>query len=98
MVKIGKKVKNEGLRMGMKAMGKLMEDPNRAEKIMKAFQTVQTTRERMDEATAQVLHFGHLPSRDDVKKLSRQAGKLKRKSKKILSTLDKLSKKLEQDT
>ena len=81
--------------MGMKAMGKLMEDPNRADKIMKAFQTVQTTRERVDEATAHMLHFSHLPSRDDVKKLSRQAGKLKRKSKKILSSLDKLTRKLE---
>ena len=95
MAKISSKVKSEGVRMGLKAMGKLMEDPTRAEKLMKAFQTVQSTRERVDEAAASVLHFSHLPSRDDVKALSRHAGKLKRKTKKLMAMLDKLEKKID---
>lgn len=91
---IGKKVRSEGLKLGMKAMGKLMETPERAEKVMKAVETVQRSRERVDETTHRLLNLGQLPARDDLKELTRQAGRLRREAKKILAALDDLEEKL----
>ena len=85
---ISKRMKSEGMKMGMRAMSKLMEDPNRAEKLMKAVQTVQTARERVDTTAAKLLNLGLLPSREDIKDLERQAGKLRRQTRKILAALE----------
>lgn len=90
------KVKSEGLKMGMKAMGKIMESPDRAEKVMKAVQGVQQARERVDETTAKLLNAGQLPSREDVKDLARQAGKLRRQSKKVIALLDDIDEVLDE--
>lgn len=92
---IGDRVKKEGMKLGMKAMSKLMEQPDRAEKVMKAVQGVQTAREKVDDATSALLHLGQVPSREDIKDLTRQAGKLRRQTKKILAALDDLEEQLE---
>ncbi len=91
---IGDKVKNEGLKIGMKAMSKLMESPERAEKMMKAVETVQRSRERVDETAGRLLNLSQLPSKDDVRELSRQAGRLRRQMKKIMAALDDIEAKL----
>lgn len=91
---IGDRVKSEMMSRGMKAVSKIMEDPARAEKVMKAVETVQKSRERMDETTQRLLNIGQLPSRDDVKDLARQAGRLRREAKKVLAALDDLEAKL----
>lgn len=91
---IGDKVKSEGFKIGMKAMSKIMESPDRAEKMMKAVETVQRSRERVDETTARLLNLSQLPSKDDIRELSRQAGRLRRQMKKIMATLDDLEDKL----
>jgi hypothetical protein len=87
-------IKDKGLEIGMKAVGKLMESPDRAEKIMKAVQRVQQGREKVDDAAAALLNFSQLPAASDLKDLSRQAGRLKREAKRILSLLDDLEEKL----
>ena len=48
---LGDKMKKEGLRYGMKAVGKLMEDPERATKLMKAVEQVQKGKEVVDDTT-----------------------------------------------
>jgi hypothetical protein len=88
---VSKKVKSEAMKAGMKAMSKLMESPDRAEKVMKAFQTAQQSKEKANEVTQRLLHLSQLPSRDDVRDLSRQAGRLRRQAKKILASLDRLA-------
>lgn len=95
MVGISDKVKSEGLKLGMKAMGKLMERPETADKVMKAVQGVQTARERLDDTAAKVLNATQLPSREDIKSLERRAGRLRRQTKKILAALDDLEEALE---
>lgn len=90
MAGISDKVRKSSMKLGMKAMTKLMEEPDRAEKVMKAVQGVQTARERVDDATSMLLHLGQVPAREDVKALERQAGKLRRRGKKILAALDDL--------
>ncbi len=87
---ISDKMKSEGLKLGMKAMGKLMQSPERAEKVMKAVETVQRSKERVDDTTHRLLNLGQLPAKDDVKALTRQAGRLRRQAKKILAALDDL--------
>lgn len=91
---ISKRVKSEGLKLGMKAMSKLMESPDRAEKMMKAVETVQRSKERVDETAARLLNMSQLPSKDDMRDLSRQAGRLRRQTKKILAALDDIEAKL----
>lgn len=91
---IGDRIKNEAMSRGMKAVSKIMEDPARAEKVMKAVETVQKSREKMDETTQRLLNIGQLPSRDDLKDLSKQAGRLRREAKKILAALDDLEAKI----
>lgn len=83
-------LKEKGVRMGMKAMGKLMEDPTRAERLMKAVQQVQKGREVVDDTAARLLNLTQLPSKNDMKELGRQAGRLRREARKILAELDEL--------
>ena len=87
-------LKDKGMQLGMKAVGKLMESPERAERVMKAVQSVQQGREKIDEAAARVLNLSQLPAKSDMKDLGRQAGRLKREAKKILALLDEIEGKL----
>ena len=80
----------------MKAMGKIMESPDRAEKVVKAMQSVQEVKGRVDDTAARLLHLGQLPSREDFSELSATAGKLRRQSKKILALLDDIEEVLDE--
>ncbi len=92
---IRKKIKSEGVRVGMKAMSKIMESPDRAETVMKVLQGVQKGRERFDETTGAVLNLGQIPSKDDVKQLSREVGRLKREAKKIMVAIEDIEERLD---
>lgn len=87
-------LKDKGMQLGMKAMGKLMENPERAERVMKAVQNVQKGRDVVDEAAARMLNLSQLPAKSDLKELGRQAGKLKREAKKILALIDEIEAKV----
>lgn len=92
---IGKTMKKEGLKFGMKAVGKLMEDPERASAVMKAVEQVQKGKEAVDETTHRLLNFGQLAAAADLKAVSRDAGKIKRELKKALAMLDDIEAKLD---
>jgi hypothetical protein len=92
---IGKKVKSEGFKLGMKAMGKLMEDPERANKLMKAVEQVQKGKEAVDETTHRLLNLGQFAAAADLKQVSRDAGRVKRELKKALALLDDIEAKLD---
>jgi hypothetical protein len=92
---IGKKVKSEGFKLGMKAMGKLMEDPERANKLMKAVEQVQKGKEAVDETTHRLLNLGQFAAAADLKQVSRDAGRVKREIKKALALLDDIEAKLD---
>ena len=91
---IGKKVKSEGLKLGMQAVGKLMEDPGRAARLMKAVEQVQKGKEAVDETTHRLLNLGQLAAAADVKQVSRDAGRIKRELKKALAILDDIESKI----
>ena len=92
MTGIADKVKSEGVKLGMKAVSKVLESPDRAEKIMQAFQTVQKSQEKLEGTAQRLLNMGNLPSKDDIKDLTRKAGRLRREAKKILASLEELEK------
>jgi hypothetical protein len=92
---IGKKVKSEGLKLGMKAVGKLMEDPDRATKVMRAVEQVQKGKEAVDETTHRLLNLGQVAAASDLKAVSKDAGRIKRELKKALALLDDIEAKLE---
>ena len=92
---IGKKVKSEGFKLGRKAMGKLMEDPERANKLMKAVEQVQKGKEAVDETTHRLLNLGQFAAAADLKQVSRDAGRVKRELKKALALLDDIEAKLD---
>ena len=87
---IADKVKSEGMKLGIKAVSKVLESPDRAEKIMQAFQTVQKSQEKLEGTAQRLLNLGNLPSKDDIKDLTRKAGRLRREAKKILAVLDQI--------
>lgn len=91
------RMKSQGMRLGMKAVTKVLESPDRAEKIMDAVGSVQRTQERFEETAQRMLNMGNLPSRDDVKALNRKVGRLRREAKKVLAGLESLERRLDDD-
>jgi len=63
--------------LGMKAMGKLMEDPKRAERVADLVGRAQRGREALDRAQTRALHMAGLISRADMKALGKRLSALK---------------------
>lgn len=85
---IGDRVRSEGMKLGMKAVSKVMEKPEHADKVMKVLSGVQRGREAVDETAAKLLNASQLPSKEDIRQASRHAGRLRRELKKILASID----------
>ncbi len=90
MAGVKERIREEGLKLGMKAVGALMEDPDRAQKVMTAVQKVQEGRQTLDETTARLRNLADLPSREDFKDMGKRVGKLKRDVRKLQGTLEAL--------
>jgi hypothetical protein len=90
MAKVSERIRDEGLKLGMKAVSKLMEDPDRAQKVMTAVQKVQQGKQTLDEATARLRNMADLPSREDFKEMGKRIGKLRRDVRKLQSSLESL--------
>lgn len=90
MAGVKERIRDEGLKIGMKAMGKIMEDPNRAQKVMDAMQKVQAGRQSLDETTARLRNLADLPSREDFKAMGKRVGKLKREVRRLQGILEEL--------
>jgi uncharacterized protein Yka (UPF0111/DUF47 family) len=89
------KMRSEGIKFGMKAMSKVMESPDRAQKVMQAVETVQRSSERLEETAGRIRNLSQLPSREDVRELGRYAGRLRRQVRKMMSEVKKLDKALD---
>ena len=76
--------------LGMKAMGKLFEDPKRAEAIAAAIGGIQKAKEAFDQAQAKALHAAGLVTRDDFRNAGRRLSQLKRRCAELSDELDRL--------
>jgi len=76
--------------VGMKAMGKLFEDPRRAEAIAKAIGGLQKAKEAIDEAQEKALRAAGLVTRNDFKDAGKRLSALKRRVRELQDELDAL--------
>ena len=90
MTGVKQRIRDESLKLGMKAVGKIMEDPERAQTVMNAVQKVQAGRQSLDETTARLRNLADLPSRDDFKSMGKRVGKLKREVRRLQGMLEEM--------
>ena len=85
-----KTLRERAAEVGMKAMGKLFEDPKRAEAIASAIGSLQKAKAAMDEAQEKALRAAGLVTRDDFKEAGKRISALKRRCRELAEELDQL--------
>jgi hypothetical protein len=76
--------------VGMRAMGKLFEDPRRAEAIAAAIGGLQRAKQAIDEAQEKALRAAGLVTREDFKAAGKRLSALKRRCRELADELDQL--------
>ena len=85
-----KSLKERAAEVGMKAMGKLFEDPRRAEAIASAIGGLQKLKTALDDAQEKALKSAGLVTREDFKDAGKRISALKRKCRELADELDSL--------
>jgi len=85
-----KTLRERAAEMGMKAMGKLFEDPKRAEAIAAAVGSLQRVKAAMDEVQEKALRAAGLVTREDFKEAGKRISALKRRCRELAEELDQL--------
>jgi hypothetical protein len=87
---VAKTVRERAAELGLKAMGKLFEDPKRAETIAKAIGGLQQAKLALDEAQEKALRAAGLVTREDFKNAGKRLSALKRRVRDLADDLDGL--------
>jgi hypothetical protein len=85
-----KTLRERAAAVGMKAMGKLFEDPKRAEAIAAAIGGLQKAKQALDEAQEKALKAAGLVTREDFKGAGKRLSALKRRCRELAEELDQL--------
>ena len=85
-----KTLRERATEVGMKAMGKLFEDPKRAEAIASAIGGLQKAKQALDEAQEKALKAAGLVTREDFKDAGKRLSALKRRCRELADELDQL--------
>jgi len=85
-----KTLRQHASELGMKAMGKLFEDPKRAEAIAAAIGGLQRAKKALDEAQERALRAAGLVTREDFKDAGKRISALKRRVRELADDLDNL--------
>jgi len=85
-----KTLRERAAELGMKAMGKLFEDPRRAEAIAAAIGGLQRAKQALDEAQEKALRAAGLVTREDFKGAGKRISALKRRVRELSEDLDQL--------
>ena len=85
-----KTLRERATELGMKAMGKLFEDPRRAEAIATAIGGLQRAKQALDEAQEKALKAAGLVTREDFKDAGKRISALKRRVRELSDDLDQL--------
>jgi len=88
-------IKKKGVEVGMKVVSKVLEDPERAKTVIDVVNKVQRGKERMDDTTQRMLNAGHLPSCEDVARIGRHVGALRREVRRLKTRLESIRRKVE---
>jgi len=84
------RLRERATQLGMKVVGKVFEDPKRAEAIAAAIGGIQKAKEAFDQAQAKALHAAGLVTRDDFRNAGRRLSQLKRRCAELSDELDRL--------
>ena len=87
---MAKTVRERAAELGMKAMGKVFEDPKRAEAIAAAIGKIQQGKAAIDQAQERALRAAGLVTREDFKSVGKRLSALKRLGKELDAQLDEL--------
>ena len=85
-----KTLRERAAELGIKAMGKLFEDPKRAEAIAAAIGGLQRAKQALDDAQEKALRAAGLPTRVDFKEAGKRISALKRRVRELSEELDQL--------
>ena len=85
---MAKSVREQAAELGIKALGKLFEDPRRAEAIAKAIGGLQTAKAAIDEAQERARKAAGLVTREDFKSAGKRLSALKRRCRELADELD----------
>jgi hypothetical protein len=85
-----KTLRERAAELGIKAMGKLFEDPRRADAIAKAIGGVQRAKQALDEAQEKALRAAGLVTREDIKDAGKRISAMKRRVRELSAELDQL--------
>jgi hypothetical protein len=85
-----KTLRERAAEVGMRAMGKLFEDPKRAEAIAAAIGGLQRAKQAIDEAQEKALRAVGLVTREDFKAAGKRLSALKRRCRELADELDQL--------
>ena len=87
---MGKSVRERATELGMKAMGKVFEDPKRAEAIAAAIGRLQQGKAALDHAQEKALRAAGLVTREDFKSVGKRLSALKRMGRELDAQLEEL--------
>jgi len=87
---MAKSVRERATELGMKAMGKVFEDPKRAEAIANAIGKIQAGKAAIDHAQERALRAAGLVTREDFKTVGKRISALKRQVKELDEKLEAL--------
>ncbi len=85
-----KTLRERAAEVWMRAMGKLFEDPKRAEAIAAAIGGLQRAKQAIDEAQEKALRAAGLVTREDFKAAGKRLSALKRRCRELADELDQL--------
>jgi hypothetical protein len=85
-----KTMRERAAELGIKAMGKLFEDPRRADAIGKAIGGLQRAKQALDEAQEKALRAAGLVTREDIKEAGKRISAMKRRVRELSAELDQL--------
>src|SRR2546422_3823984 len=85
-----KTLRERAAELGMKAMGKLFEDPRRAEAIAAAIGGLQRAKQALDEAQERALRAAGLVTREGFKGAGKRISAVKRRVRELSEELDQV--------
>jgi hypothetical protein len=85
-----KTLRERAAELGIKAMGKLFEDPRRADAIAKAIGTLQRAKQALDVAQEKALRAAGMVTREDIKDAGKRISAMKRRVRELSAELDQL--------
>ena len=88
-------LKKKGLAMGLKVVSRVLEDPGRAKKVFEVVDRVQRGRARLDQTAQRVLNASNIPSLEDLERIGRHVGALRREMRRLKNRLEAIRRKVE---